>query len=435
MAHERGRGLSGRGSSGAGRLRVVASGAAPLALVAILVIYVSGPGSTMLEVGVPLPEVTIERVDFVGSEILATVRNTGPIPVSIAVADVNDRIHPAAVEPDARLERYETAVVRIPFDWNVAEPYTIGITTDDGTRFEREVESAAPALSPSGELAAFFAIIGTYVGVIPVLIGLLWLPFMRRMGRQVYVFFLAVTVGLLFFLALDSVEEAVDVSQENLAGSFNGLMLLATSVVVSFLGLFYAGERLSGSRGPGDGGRAGEGDGRTGSGNGVSPRLAGPMAIALMISIGIGLHNFGEGLAIGAAVGLGSVAFSSFLIVGFAIHNVTEGVAIAAPLSRERVAVWKLAGLGVLAGAPAIFGGWVGGFAYSPIASVVFLGVGAGAIFQVMVVLVRWIGRGGSPANGSNGRGASGGSGLSGAPFAAGIVVGMLIMYVTSILV
>ncbi|MDE0525892.1 MAG: divalent cation transporter [Thaumarchaeota archaeon] len=434
MAHEQDRGLSGRGSS-AGRFRVVASGAAPLALVVVLVLYVSGPGSTMLEVGVPLPEVTIERVDFVGSEILATVRNTGPIPVSIAVADVNDRIHPAAVEPDAHLERYETAVVRIPFDWNVAEPYTIGITTDDGTRFEREVESAAPALRPSGEMAAFFAVIGTYVGVIPVLIGLLWLPFMRRMGRQVYVFFLAVTVGLLFFLALDSVEEAVDVSQENLAGSFNGLMLLATSVVVSFLGLFYAGERLSGSRGIGGGGRVGGGDGRTGSG--ASPRLAGPVAIALMISIGIGLHNFGEGLAIGAAVGLGSVAFSSFLIVGFAIHNVTEGVAIAAPLSRERVAVWKLAGLGVLAGAPAIFGGWVGGFAYSPIASVVFLGVGAGAIFQVMVVLVRWIGRGDSPANGSNGSGASGGgsSGLSSAPFAAGIVVGMLIMYVTSILV
>jgi len=434
MAHEQDRGLSGRGS-GAGRFRVVASGAAPLALVVVLVLYVSGPGSTMLEVGVPLPEVTIERVDFVGSEILATVRNTGPIPVSIAVADVNDRIHPAAVEPDAYLERYETAVVRIPFDWNVAEPYTIGITTDDGTRFEREVESAAPALRPSGEMAAFFAVIGTYVGVIPVLIGLLWLPFMRRMGRQVYVFFLAVTVGLLFFLALDSVEEAVDVSQENLAGSFNGLMLLATSVVVSFLGLFYASERLSGSRGIGGGGRVREGDGRTGSG--ASPRLAGPVAIALMISIGIGLHNFGEGLAIGAAVGLGSVAFSSFLIVGFAIHNVTEGVAIAAPLSRERVAVWKLAGLGVLAGAPAIFGGWVGGFAYSPIASVVFLGVGAGAIFQVMVVLVRWIGRGDSPANGSNGSGASGGgsSGLSSAPFAAGIVVGMLIMYVTSILV
>ena len=263
MAHEQDRGLPGRGSS-AGRFRVAASGAAPLALVVVLVLYVSGPGSTMLEVGVPLPEVTIERVDFVGSEILATVRNTGPIPVSIAVADVNDRIHPAAVEPDAYLERYETAVVRIPFDWNVAEPYAIGITTDDGTRFEREVESAAPALRPSGEMAAFFAVIGTYVGVIPVLIGLLWLPFMRRMGRQVYVFFLAVTVGLLFFLALDSVEEAVDVSQENLAGSFNGLMLLATSVVVSFLGLFYAGERLSGSRGiGGGGGRVREGDGRT----------------------------------------------------------------------------------------------------------------------------------------------------------------------------
>ena len=450
----------------ASTMRTIASGLIPLGLVVVLVAYVFGPGSEMLDVGIPLPEITIERVDFVDSEIQAVVRNTGPIPVSVVMADVNDRIHPAAVEPDGHLERYETALVRIPFDWNAAEPYVIGITLGDGTRFEREVEAAAPALEPSAGVMGFFAVIGAYVGVIPVLIGMLWLPFIRRMGRSVYVFFLAITVGLLFFLALDSIEEAVIVSQEDLAGSFNGLMLLATSVVLSFLGLYYAGERLA--RGN---------DNTTGASN-----LARPVAISLMISIGIGLHNFGEGLAIGAAVGLGSVAFSTFLIVGFAIHNVTEGVAIAAPLSKRGVHIWKLVLFGLIAGVPAIFGGWVGVLGYSPFTSVIFLGVGAGAIFQVMLVLVRWIAQGESEVSASDpdAVGAaidtgntskdeswnktdsnSGGDnnnnddndncndipdtgrrqtrnphiGVSSAPFVSGIAVGMLIMYVTSIAV
>ncbi len=388
--------------------RTVASGVIPFLFAVAMVAYIFGPGASILELGTPLPEITIERVDFVDSEIQVTVRNTGPMQVNIAIADVNDRIHPAAVEPDGHLDRYETAVVRIPFEWNEAEPYTIGITVDDGTRFEKEVEAAAPALVPSADMVVFFAIIGTYVGIIPVMIGLLWLPFIRRMRRHVYVFFLAITIGLLLFLALDSMEEAVDISNENLASSFNGLMMLATAIVLSFLGLYYVGENLT-EKGAGA------------STPSVISRLGRPMAISLMIAVGIGLHNFGEGLAIGAAVGLGSVAFSTFLIVGFALHNITEGVAIAAPLSHGRVIIWKIAALGMVAGAPAILGGWMGGFAYSPFASIIFLGVGAGAIFQVMFVLVRQIGR-------ENG-------GLAGAPFVTGIAAGMLVMYLTSVLV
>jgi len=387
--------------------KIIASGIIPFAFLILLMAYIFGPGSDLLDLGVPLPEITMEKVDFVDSEIRVTVRNTGPIPVEVVMADINDRIQPAAVEPDRFLERYETALVRIPFEWNVAEPYIIGLTIEDGTRFEKEIEAAAPALEPSLELVGFFALIGTYVGIIPVMIGLLWLPFIRKISKNKYHFFLALTAGLLLFLGIDSIEEALDVSEENLAGSFNGALLVATVVVLSFLGLYYTGEKLIR--------RA------------ASSRITKPVAIALMISIGIGLHNFGEGLAIGAAVGLGSIAFSTFLIVGFALHNTTEGIAIAAPMSRGKglvgkALIGKLAALGLIAGSPAIFGAWVGGFVYSPFTSVIFLAVGAGAIFQVIITILRWIRE-------------EGDKNLSSAAVASGFAMGMLIMYLTSILI
>jgi zinc transporter ZupT len=395
--------LSSKSSKG----KLIASGVIPFAFLILMVAYIFGPGSDLLDLGVPLPEITIEKVDFVDSEIQVTVRNTGPIPVEVVMADVNDRIQPAAIEPDRFLERYEVAMVRIPFEWNEAEPYIIGLTVEDGTRFEKEIEAAAPALEPSLELVGFFAIIGTYVGIIPVMIGLLWLPFIKKISKNKYHFFLALTAGLLLFLGIDSVEEALEVSQESLAGSFNGVLLIVTVIVLSFLGLYYSAEKLV---------KRAE-----------SSRITKPVAVALMIAIGIGLHNFGEGLAIGAAVGIGSIAFSTFLIVGFALHNTTEGIAIAAPMSRGKALIGKaligkLAGLGMIAGAPAIFGAWVGGFIYSPFAAVVFLSIGAGAIFQVIITVLRWIRE-------------EGDKNLSSAAVVAGISVGMVIMYVTSILV
>lgn len=384
------------------RKKIILSGLIPFVFVILMVSFILGPGSEMLELGVPLPEISIEKVIFIDSEIQAVVRNTGPMPVTIVMADVNDRIQPAAVEPDGYLQRFETATVRIPYEWNVSEPYSIGITLDDGLRFEKIIESATYEISFNTDNALLFAIIGIYVGVIPVMIGLLWYPFIKKIKKQNFHFFLALTAGLLLFLAIDAIDEAIEISNENLSQIFNGNLLIFTVIALSFLGLYYAGDKLAK--------------------NSTKTTLSRNVAVALMISIGIGLHNFGEGLAIGASVGLGSIAFTSFLIVGFALHNTTEGIAIASLMSRGKMMIGMLFCLGLIAGVPAIFGTWIGGFQYSPFSIIIFLAIGAGAIFQVLVVLLKWI----YDENQKT---------LSNASIISGFIVGIFIMYITSIVI
>jgi zinc transporter, ZIP family len=156
-------------------------------------------------------------------------------------------------------------------------------------------------------------------------------------------------------------------------------------------------------------------------------QLAKPFAISMMIAIGIGLHNFGEGLAIGAAVLLGEVALSTFLIVGFTLHNTTEGLAIVAPMAKSgsKVSIRKLIVMGLIAGVPTIVGAWIGGFLYSPIAAIIFLAIGAGAIFQVVLSITSWM-----SSNNSEPRKA-----MLSTSVVAGFTVGMTIMYVTSLLI
>jgi zinc transporter, ZIP family len=391
------------------RRRTMVAAFVPLVVLAIMIFLMFSPTfQQFINTGIPLPEVAIEKIQFqeTPSQIVAFIRNVGQNEVTIAQADVNDRIHAAAIEPSKTLSRLADAKVTIPFFWNPAEPYEVGITTDDGTRFSKTIEAAALSPNPDTQQIIFFAIIGIYVGIIPIMIGLLWYPFIRSMSRNKYNFVLSLTAGLLVFLGIDALIESNEISTDIVSPIFNGQMLIIIVTAISFVALLYTSEKLTQRAIKKSISSVGMTSPYLDS-NSIDPNspqtrsqvtqrqmqdLVKPLAISLMISIGIGLHNFGEGLAIGAAVLLGEIALSTFLIIGFTLHNTTEGLAIVAPLAKSRkLMIRRLIIMGLIAGTPTIVGAWIGGFLYSPIATIIFLSIGAGAIFQVVYSVGSWM--------------------------------------------
>ena len=437
----------------------------PIVVLAGMMIFLLSPyGQSLINVGTPLPQVTIEKVEFHDNQILAFIRNTGPLDIVVSQADVNDRIQSAAIEPSSKIPRLGEAHVMIPFPWIPGTPYEIGITTSDGTRFSKSVEAAAMAPNPDANQALLFTSLGVYVGVIPIMIGLLWYPYIRRISIGKYSFFLSLTAGLLVFLGIDALLEVNEIVIGNLASVFNGQALGILVTISSFVLLLYTSDRLtqraieksvvSKTRSLASSTSVGESSSQEKSvienqkGEIYSEptkvssstreiqiqlrkyqELLKPLTISMMIAIGIGLHNFGEGLAIGAAMLLGEVALSTFLIVGFTLHNTTEGLAIVAPIAKSEVKrsmmIRRLILMGLIAGVPTIAGTWIGGFLYSPLAAVVFLSVGAGAIFQVVYSLISWISHHQRPKSSPY---------ISG-PVVAGFITGLLIMYFTGLLI
>jgi len=378
-----------------------------LLLVGVVALFASTGNSLLDLVGRAPPAVDrfdIRRVEFVPGEIRIRVTNPQRPKLTIAAVTVDDAVVPFELDGPAELGRLRSSTIVVPFQWVEDDPYTVGVTSSSGIQTSFDVPAAVEArgASPKGFLG--YALIGLLVGVVPVALGLGWLPSLRNAGSRWIAAFMALTAGLLSFLALDALAEALDL-QAGLPSGFQGPGLILLGVAASYLGLTFVAQRFSAA-----GGRE------------RGAPLEG-VALATLVAVGIGLHNLGEGLAIGSSIALGELALGTFLIVGFMVHNVTEGLGIAAPMADgARVGLARLAALAVVAGAPAIVGAWVGGFITSDVLGVLFFALAIGAALQVVVEVGRYVAR---RAPG----------GLRSGHVIGGYLAGIVVMYVTGLLV
>jgi ZIP family zinc transporter len=385
------------------RLPVWVLGLVPVVLISAAIgtfVALDGPGVGKRG-GPPVEELAVEKTVLTPGVIELTVRNDGPDPVSIAQAQVNDAFveFAGAEKPIGRLA---SATVRLRQPWVEGEAYDVTLLTSTGGTISHAIPVAAPTPSANLSFYGLMALLGLYVGVIPIALGMLWLPWIRRIPAAWLRAVMALTVGLLAFLAIDATLEGFDIAGKG-SQAFGGPALVLIGAVVAYLALSGVGAWLADRRAK------------------ASAARASGARLSLLIAVGIGLHNLGEGLAIGTSYATGALALGVFLVVGFALHNATEGLAIVAPIAHDRPRWRRLVTLGLIAGAPAILGAWIGASAFNSSVAAFLFGVGAGAIVQVIVQLASSL---------RDGRGRT----LH--PVAvAGLLAGMALMFATGLLV
>ncbi len=374
-------------------------GVLPLALLAGLVVVVTQTGLLERLRGTfpPVEDLTVERVSLAPGSITLAVVNGGPEPVTIAQVTVDEAFRQFEMTPSTTLNRLGRATIVIPYAWVQDEAHLVTLLTSTGLTFEHEIALAVETPTADAGSLGLLTMIGIYVGVLPVAIGLLFLPLISRLSRGRFEAMLALTTGLLIFIGVEALFEALETAGE-VPAAFQGTAL----VLLGSLGTFLVLQLAAGART-------------------VQVGADGRRAVGWFIALSVGLHNLGEGLAVGAAYAIGEAALTAFLVTGFMIHNTTEGLAIVAPIAKDRPRIATLAGMGALAGVPTIVGSWIGGLAFTPTLATVFLAVGVGAIAQVVVLLFRMF--------------SQGAEGVWRPAIAGGVLAGLAIMYVTGLLV
>lgn len=333
-----------------------------LAIAALAVFLVRlGPAGIFPGEFPPVEELTFGTVDLEPGKIALVVTNGGPSPVAISQVQVDDAFWDFRMEPAGEVKRLRSAQITLDYPWVEAEPVNLRIITSTGVTFDHAIDVATETPKANARFFVTFAALGIYIGLLPVLLGMMFLPMMRQISANAMTFLMALTIGVLAFIGVETLAEAFE-SSKLLPPAIGGVGLVAVGGIGSFVLISAASRKLK-QKTSGD------------------PRWA----TALLVSFGIGLHNLGEGLAVGAAYRLGEIALGTFLVVGFALHNTTEGLGIVSILGRSRVSIGKLLMLGTIAGAPTILGGWIGGLFFSPTIAAVFLAIAAGAIAEVIV--------------------------------------------------
>ena len=315
--------------------------------------------------GPPVEELAVERTVLHPGSIELSVRNDGPDDVTIAQAMVNDGFTDFTTSKRT-LGHLDSAKVDMRYPWVEGSAYEVKLVTSTGATIDHEIPVAVESPESDVGFYGLMALLGFYVGVLPVMLGMLWLPFVRRIDARWVRLLMALTIGLLGFLVIDATLEGLDVAAEG-SQALGGSVLVFLGGVVAYLLLSGVEAWLDERRG--------------------TERRAGAH-MALLVAIAIGLHNLGEGLAIGSAYAVGALALGAFLVIGFALHNTTEGLAIVAPVAAKPPTLARLALLGLIAGAPAILGAWIGASAFNSSVAAFLLGAGAGAIVQVIQQLL-----------------------------------------------
>ena len=340
-----------------------------LLLAGVIALFLSTGGGLDMQAPVPVENLAVEKYILESNSLDLYVRNTGPEKLTIATVIINEAVMPFTVTPSPTIPRLGNAVIHVNYAWSEGEAYGITVFTTNAIAFGVDIPVAFETPQPSSRTFWGFTLIGLYVGVIPVFLGIFWFPALRQLGRRTMTFLMAATAGLLIFLGLDTLAEALEFAAR-VPSAFQGIGLIGIGSVATFLLLDAISKRQTQI-----------------TGNEMERRLA----IAFMIAIGIGFHNLGEGLAIGAAYNVGEIALGTFLVVGFIIQNITEGLGIIAPVLRDRPGIGRLALMGLIGGAPAILGAWIGGYSPSPFLAVLFLAIGTGAIFEVIYEIAKLI--------------------------------------------
>jgi ZIP family zinc transporter len=385
-------------------------------LAAAIGLFVALDAPGLDRTGVPQEELAVERTVLNPGEIELHVRNDGADPVQIRQAIVNDGFT-SFTQSNEEIGRLGGAEVKISYPWIEGENYEVMLLTSTGATIAHEIEAAVETPDADIGFYGLMALIGLYVGVIPVAIGMLWLPWLRTVDARWVRFLLAFTVGLLGFLAIEALLEGSELAGEG-PEALGGGALVWLGAVGAYLALAGIDAWLRGRTRGASAAEDGSDGGREGAG---SARRLGERA-ALLVALGIGLHNLGEGLAIGSAYAIGSLALGAALVVGFALHNTTEGLAIVAPVARSGTpSVRTLMLLGLIAGAPAVLGAWIGASFFHPSVAAVMFGIGAGAIAQVIVQIAPAI-------RADDGR-------LLNPLATSGLLVGLLVMYLTGLMV